>query len=110
MSMYAELLNSAQGGLLEDLQGHALLCYALDCRAEMLGSQPVTHATAISALAVEVAYDCALLRLCATNGIDTIGRDFSHPSQDRLRLEFELREAGIDLTSLARRWRLFTPE
>jgi hypothetical protein len=105
MSMYAELLLSAQEGLHEDLRGEALLCYALDRRSDMLSSRPVTRASAISALAVEVAYDCALLRLCALEGIEALPADFSHPAQDRHRLERELKAVGIDLSSLARRWK-----
>jgi hypothetical protein len=105
MSMYTQLLTSAPRGSLENLQGEALLCYTLDCRSEMLASGPITRATAMSALAMEVAYDCALLKLCAANGIDTVATDFSRPAQDRRRLEAALKEAGIDLTSLARRWK-----
>jgi hypothetical protein len=105
MPMYTELLSSAQGWQLENLQGDALLCYALDCRSEILASPPITRGNAMSALAVEVAYDCALLKLCATKGINAVATDFSHPAQDRHRFEEELKKAGIDLTSLARRWR-----
>jgi hypothetical protein len=105
MSMYAELLLSAQDGLREDLQGEALLCYVLDRRTELLASRPVTRASAISALAVEVAYDCALIRLCALKGIQALPADFSHPARDRSRLERELQRVGIDLSSLTRRWR-----
>lgn len=103
--MYAELLQSAQEGLREDLHGEALLCFALDRRSDMLALRPVTRASAISALAVEVAYDCALLRLCAREGIAALPSDFSHPAQDRRRLERELKEVGIDLSSLTRRWK-----
>jgi len=105
MSMYTQLLTSAPRGPLENLQGEALLCYTLDCQSEMLASGPITRATAMSALAMEVAYDCALLKLCAANGIDTVATDFSHPAQDRRRLEAALRDAGIDLTSLAWQWK-----
>jgi hypothetical protein len=104
MSMYAELLSSARGGKVEDLQGDELMGYALDCRAEMLAATgPVRGATAFSVLAVEVAYDCALLKLCAAHGIEGIAADFSHPADDRHRLEMELKVAGVDLASLARR-------
>lgn len=103
--MYTQLLTSAPRGSLENLQGEALLCYTLDCRSEMLASGPITRATAMSALAMEVAYDCALLKLCAANGIDTVATDFSRPAQDRRRLEAALQELGIDLASLARRWK-----
>ena len=103
--MYADLLSRAQGSLREDLDGEALLCYALDCRSEILASGPITRGTAISALAVEVAYDCALLKLCATEDIGALPRDFSYPPQGRHRFELELKSVGIDLTSLARRWK-----
>jgi hypothetical protein len=105
MSMYTELVAHAQGGLHENLQGDALLCYALDCRSEMLASGPITRATAMSALAVEVAYDCALLKLCAAMGIEPVVADFSHPAQDRRRLEVALMGAGIDLASVGRLWK-----
>jgi len=105
MSMYTQLLTSAQRGPLENLEGDALICYTLDCRSEMLESEPITRATAMSALAMEVAYDSALLKLCAANGIDTVATDFSHPAQDRRRLEAALKGAGLDLTSLARQWK-----
>jgi len=105
MSMYADLLLSAQEGLREDLHGEALLIYALDRRFDMLASRPVTRASAISALAVEVAYDCALLALCEREGIQALPSDFSHPAQDRRRLERELKEVGIDLPTLTRRWK-----
>ena len=103
--MYTQILTSAPRGPLENLQGEALLCYTLDCQSEMLASGPITRATAMSALAMEVAYDCALLKLCAANGIDTVATDFSHPANDRRRLEAALKEAGIDLTSLAWQWK-----
>ena len=103
--MYTQILTSAPRGPLENLQGEALLCYTLDCQSEMLAAGPITRATAMSALAMEVAYDCALLKLCAANGIDTVATDFSHPANDRRRLEAALKEAGIDLTSLAWQWK-----
>jgi hypothetical protein len=102
--MYAELLVQAQESLRADLDGDALVCYALDCRSELLAAGPATRATAISALAVQVAYDCALLKLCATEDIGALPTDFSHPAEGRRRIELALKSVGIDLTSLARRW------
>jgi hypothetical protein len=102
--MYAELLTSARRGKVEELSGAALMTYALDCRAEMLAATgPIQDATAFSALAVEVAYDCVLLRLCAEKGVEVMAADFSHPADDRHRLEAQLKMAGVDLASLARR-------
>ena len=103
MSMYAELLTSARQGKVEELHGTALMAYALDRRAEMLAATgPIRDATAFSVLAVEVAYDCILLKLCAEYGVDVVAADFSHPADDRHRLEIALKVAGVDLVSLAR--------
>jgi hypothetical protein len=103
MSMYADLLSSARRGMVGDLHGAALLGYTLDSRAEMLAATgPVQGATAFSVLAVEVAYDCALLKLCAEHAIEGTAADFSHPAEDRHRLEMALKTAGVDLASLAR--------
>jgi hypothetical protein len=103
MSMYAELLSSALRGENEDLHGEDLMGYALDRRAEMLAvTGPVGGSTAFSVLAVEIAYDCALVKLCAENGIARMATDFSHPADDRHRLEIELKMAGVDLVQLGR--------
>jgi hypothetical protein len=106
MSMYAELLSGARRGVVEDRHGSELMGHVLDRRAEMLAATgPVRGSTAFSVLAVEVAYDCALLELCEENGIDGMAEDFSHPADDRHHLEVELKAAGVDLASLARRRR-----
>jgi hypothetical protein len=102
MSMYTDLLVSAQGYLRADLDGDALVAYAIECRSELLTFGPVTRATAMAALAVEVAYDSALLRLCAVKDIGALAKDFSHPAQGRRRFERELQRVGIDLASATR--------
>jgi len=73
------ILLGAQGCLREDLHSDALVYRAIECRSEMLASGPVTHDNAMSALAVEVAYDCALLNLCAAEDIGAFPADFSLP-------------------------------
>jgi hypothetical protein len=101
MSMYTELLSRALQGKTEDLHGDDLVGYALDRRAEMLAATgPIRGSTAFSVLAVEIAYDCALLKLCGDNGIARVATDFSHPADDRHRLEIELKGAGVDLVLL----------
>jgi hypothetical protein len=103
MSMYAELLSRALQGETEDLHGDDLVGYALDRRAEMLAATgPIRGSTAFSVLAVEIAYDCALLKLCGENGIVREATDFSHPADDRHLLEIELKTAGVDLILLGR--------
>jgi hypothetical protein len=103
MSMYTELLVSAQERLRDDLDGDTLVGYAIECRSELLTLGPVSHSTAIATLAVEVAYDWALLTLCAIEDIAAVPTDFSHPARGRRRLELELRRVGIDLASPTRR-------
>ncbi len=97
--MYTDLLVRAQDSLLQDLDGNALVWYAIERRSEMLASGPVARASAMATLAVDVAYDCALLKLCAMEDIAALPTDFSSPAQGRRRFELELKSAGIDLTS-----------
>jgi hypothetical protein len=68
----------------------------------MLASAPYRGESASLALAAEVSYDRALIKLCTANGIaaDVVG--FSHPGAERARLERELATAGIDLAAFAR--------
>jgi hypothetical protein len=103
MSMYVELLSNAPEGRLEELSGDALIGYTLICRAEMLEAAPHKGHSILSALATEVTYDRALIKLCADNGIEVAPASFAQPSQERRRLEMELAGAELDLVALARR-------
>jgi hypothetical protein len=103
MSMYVELLSNYSDGWREDLTGSDLLEYAVNCRAEMLSSGPAKGGSAYSALALELGYDRALIRMCTTKGIDALAADFAHPRQARTHLEQELAGAGIDLAGPNRR-------
>ena len=91
--MYDELLLQAQGSVLRDLDGDALLWYTIERRSEMLASGPLARTSAIAALAVEIAYDCALLKLCATEDIGASPADFSRPTEGRRRFESEIEES-----------------
>ena len=87
----------------ERLTGSALIDDSLARRAEMLG---VHHSASASlALAAEVAYDRALISLCAERDINVVTSEFAHPRAERARLEGELARAGVDLSALARRGR-----
>jgi hypothetical protein len=103
MSMYVELLSSCPDGWREDLMGSALVDYALGCRAEMLAAGPDKGGSAYSALAIGLAYDRALIKMCITNGIEAPAADFAHPREARNRLERALAVAGIDLAEPDRR-------
>jgi hypothetical protein len=55
--------------------------------------------TAVVSLAAELSYDRALIKVCEAHSIDTTTRRFSHPKEERARLERELMAIGIDLAS-----------
>jgi hypothetical protein len=102
--MYTHLLLSVFDDWVDELTGSALVDYAVVCRAQMLASAPHRGESASLALAAEVSYDRALIKLCIANGVEADALGFSHPGAERARLEHDLATAGIDLAALAR-WR-----
>jgi len=101
--MYTHLLLSVFDDWVDELTGSALVDYAVVCRAEMLASVPYRGESTSLALAAEVSYDRALIKLCLANGIEADSLGFSHPGTERARLERDLANAGIDLVAYARR-------
>ncbi len=104
-SMYVALLLTALDDWNEDLSDDALIEYVLACREEMLGALPRRGEGTYSALASEIAYDRALIKLCEAHDLEVVAANFAHPKEERAHLEFELGAAGYDLNSLARRRR-----
>ncbi len=102
MSMYVDILSSALDTWVDELTGTALLDYALVCRAEMLGVNPLRGDAACSSLAAEIGYDRALIKLCELNDIAVMASGFAFPKKERGRLERELATAGIVLAALER--------
>ena len=101
--MYVEMLSSAVGVWDAALSREALLDHTVDCRVRMLATGTAHGASAYDALAAEIAYDRALIRLCGHVGIGTSPRAFYQPNAERTRLEKTLVEtASIDLVSLSR--------
>jgi hypothetical protein len=97
--MYDHILSSALNDWVDELSGDALVEYALVCRNEMRHAPRYQGETALVALAAEVAYDRALIKLCEAHGIGGADMSFLHPRQERARLEAALVAAGIDLAS-----------
>jgi hypothetical protein len=97
--MYVEILSTALDGWADRLSGAPLLDYVLSCRAVL--PAPGRHG-AYGALAAEVGYDRALIRLCAERGIAVGPEDFDVPAVERSRLEDRLAAVGVDLAALAR--------
>lgn len=98
--MYTHLISSVFEDWVEELSGPGLVDYTLLCRAEMLA--PRATEPACVALAAEITYDRALVKLCASQHIEVDVMGFAHPRNERARLERELALAGIDLAALAR--------
>lgn len=82
-----------------------LLEHVLACRFEMLVGLPHFEENVYSALAAEVGYDRALIKLSVVHGIEASPEQFIKPAEERRRLELALLEDGVDLTDLARRRR-----
>ena len=94
--MYAHILSSVLEDWVDELNGAALIDFAQVCRVQMIES---SGGTAVVALAAELSYDRALIKVCEAHAIDTTTKRFSHPKEERARLEYELRAIGIDLVS-----------
>jgi hypothetical protein len=104
--MYAHILASALDDWVDELTGDALFDYALVCRSEMLLPRVCQGGVALTALAAEVAYDRALIKLCEAHGIDVVDLSFTHPREERARLEEALAVAGLDLVGPGSRARV----
>ena len=105
--MYTHLLSSVLDDWVDEFTGDALIDYALACRDATLASSPRypgsdMDESACIALGAEIAYDRALIKLCAANGIQVSAESFSRPAAERARLEHELATHGIALFELAR--------
>ena len=59
--MYADILSSVLNDWVDELSGTALIDFAQVCRVQMLES---SGETAVVALAAELSYDRALIKVC----------------------------------------------
>lgn len=95
MSMYVDLLSTALGDWANQMSQGALIAYAWSCR-EMIHNPGIYEASSnFELLAVEIAYDRALIRLCEVYDIEVELADFMYPHEARTRLELELALAGV---------------
>jgi hypothetical protein len=97
MAMYVQLLSAVL--TTDQAMSYApgeLLSLARTRRNQMLAST-YGHRCAERDLAYDVDYDCALIRLCATQGILTAPSCFGQPRVERARLELALARAGLDV-------------
>jgi hypothetical protein len=102
MSMYTDILSTAlEGGWVDELTGNALIDASRALRVRMLGNRHPRSTSTYEALAAEVAYDRALIGVCAERGIEVVVSDFAYPHAERARLECELARSGVDLSDVA---------
>jgi hypothetical protein len=100
MTMYVDLLSAAMAGEEGGTTTPEGLSYAaVVSRARMLNARGSTGLSAQVMLAREVAYDRALLSLCAASGVEVDVAQFAHPATERARLELALAAVGQDLAA-----------
>jgi hypothetical protein len=92
--MYVDLLTRALGKGEEGRRSSDLLMADLvDSRARLRATSGTTPVA--EALARELSYDAALIRLCASLEVPAAPTGFANPERERGRLEDELRSRGI---------------
>ncbi len=97
--MYVDLLTRALGKGEEGQRSEDLLLADLVySRARLRATEGDTRIPLAEALARELSYDGALIRLSASLGIPTGPTDFARPVCERARLEGELTARGLDLS------------
>jgi hypothetical protein len=99
MSMYVDLLCTALDDWAHEMSRGALISYVCSCRDVMLNPGIYEGGSSCGLLAVEIAYDRALIRLCELYRINVEPSDFMYPLQARARLELQLTLAGVDLSA-----------
>jgi SAM-dependent methyltransferase len=108
--MYVQVLSGALETWSGDLTDDDLLQYVRALRAKLPVRDLGAGIWSAEALAVEVAYDCALINLAAVHGIDVSPRHFAHPKISRIRLEASIASIGIDLDAPPEQPRRAEPE
>jgi hypothetical protein len=100
MSMYTQLLDAALHQPPVDGSGEERVAVAevKRCRSQLdRGTADVDPDTVPAALALQIGYDVALLRLAGLIGIESDPSRFDRPQHERTRLEGALAERGISL-------------
>jgi hypothetical protein len=94
--MYVDLLTRALGKGEEGQRSDDLLLADLvQSRARLQATDGTTPVA--EALARELCYDGALVRLCRSRGVPATAARFGNPVRERARLEQELTDVGITL-------------
>jgi hypothetical protein len=96
--MYVDLLTQALGSDEEGRRSEdLLLADVVHSRARLRASEGQFRTPVAEALARELSYDGALIRLCESLDVPTTPDRFANPVRERDRLEHELEARGISL-------------
>jgi len=98
--MYVEVLSGALESWVADLDEDDLLDHVLACLLALPSPADKVGRAADAALAAEIAYDRALMKLAAAYDIDVAAGRYSRPALERHRLEAALTRRGVDLRAL----------
>ena len=101
MGIYADIVTNELFEWVEVSSGDRLVDYVLACRAAMFAARATAAEDPFGLLAAEIAYDRALIKLCAERDIEIGDAEFASPRTIRLWLEYQLYRAGVDLHALA---------
>jgi len=98
--MYVEVLSGALETWVADLGEDDLLDYVLACLVALPSPADKAARAADAALAAQVAYDRALMKLASAYEIEVEPGRYVQPAVERHRLEAALAGRGIDLRAL----------
>ncbi len=101
MVMYVDLLTRAlgRGDQRRGFDVDLLLADLVQSRARLRATERELKTPVAEALALELSYDGALIRLCESLGVPTTPDWFANPVRERARLERELAARGMALSS-----------
>jgi hypothetical protein len=101
MSMYAQLLGAALGrapSIEEAVTMGEALAELLRCRRRLVTNDPTAGPDWVpAAVADQLAYDVALIRVARRYGVECELRNFAQPGSERRRLELALTSRGLRL-------------
>jgi hypothetical protein len=105
MSMYTQLLDAALGQrppFQTDMTEERAVEQVVRCREELAEGVPpgIDPDTVPAVLALQIAYDVALLELARVVGVDSGAARFEQPRLERERLERAFGALGIDLEAV----------
>jgi hypothetical protein len=95
--MYVDLLTEALGTDEAPRSCDLLLAELVESRSRLRAAESHSSTPAAEALARELSYDGALIRLCTSFEVPATPTGFKNPPEERARLEQMLADRGVEL-------------